>query len=170
VPLFINVLEEVFSETASEFLCEGVLRCLLLRCATGAKGHLAPVLTHKDARGWIGVSENSRSETVWKFGTGRIVESHERLREEPLGEACCVRSPSNSGIIPTKVPYLCSSLGPAADAGPTRSAVRLSHRLNQYLPALPASPTPALVLARCAVRLLREMTPYCKVRTMLGHS
>ncbi len=35
--LFTNCLEEVFSETASEFLCEGVSRCLLLRCATGAK-------------------------------------------------------------------------------------------------------------------------------------
>jgi hypothetical protein len=42
--------EEVFSESASEFLCEGVSRCLLLRCATGAKGHLASVLTHKVAQ------------------------------------------------------------------------------------------------------------------------
>jgi len=42
-----NCLEDVFSGTASEFLCEGVSMGLLLRCATGAKGHLAPVLTHK---------------------------------------------------------------------------------------------------------------------------
>ena len=41
--------EEVFSETASEFLCVGVARCLLLRCATGAKGPLASVLAHKVA-------------------------------------------------------------------------------------------------------------------------
>ncbi len=51
-------LEEVFSETASEFLCGGVSRCLLLRCAIGAKGRVAPVLLDNDARGGIGVSEN----------------------------------------------------------------------------------------------------------------
>jgi hypothetical protein len=46
-----NCLEDVFSETESEFLCEGVSMCLLLRCATGAKGRVAPVLLDKDARG-----------------------------------------------------------------------------------------------------------------------
>jgi hypothetical protein len=50
LPLFTNCLEEVFSETASEFLCGGVSRCLLLRCTTGAKGHLAPVLLDKDSQ------------------------------------------------------------------------------------------------------------------------
>jgi len=44
-----NCREEVFSEIASEFLYEGVSKCLLLRCATGAKGHLAPVLLDKDS-------------------------------------------------------------------------------------------------------------------------
>jgi hypothetical protein len=39
-----------FSETASEFLCVRVSRCLLLGYATGAIGHFAPVLTYKDAR------------------------------------------------------------------------------------------------------------------------
>src|ERR671921_2256111 len=32
LPLLTNYLEEVFSETASDFLYEGVIRCLLLRC------------------------------------------------------------------------------------------------------------------------------------------
>jgi hypothetical protein len=34
--------------TGSEFLSSPVTRCLLLGYSTGAKGRLAPVLTHKD--------------------------------------------------------------------------------------------------------------------------
>ncbi len=42
--------EEVFSETVSEFLCEGVSRCLLLGYWTGAKRPISPIPTHKVAR------------------------------------------------------------------------------------------------------------------------
>jgi hypothetical protein len=50
--------KEEFLETASEFLCEGVSRCLLEGYPTGAIGRISPVLTHKVARSRESVFEN----------------------------------------------------------------------------------------------------------------